>query len=229
MNIVPKILSDGEYYKKVVEKNTLYFHHTAGSHRPDWTIDGWERDRTKSGTRLAVGTAYVIGGIDRGSGNNADFDGVIYKAFEDKYWAYHLGIKEANNDVLNSQSIGIEICNYGPLTKASDGTFLTYVNSKVPNDMVIDLGKPFRGFQYFQKYTEKQLSSLKALTLDICSRHPKINPKQGLLTFLNSANAFDINQGAQKGVPGLWSHSNVRSDKTDVYPHPQLIEMIKSL
>jgi hypothetical protein len=229
MNIVQKILSDGEYYKKVVEKNTIYFHHTAGSHRPDWTIDGWERDRTKSGARLAVGTAYVIGGIDRATKNN-DYDGIIYQAFDDKYWAYHLGIKAINNDILNAQSIGIEICNYGPLTKTNDGIYLTYVNSAVPADMVIDLGNKYRGFQYYQKYTDRQLIALRELTLNICQRHTAIDPKKGILQFLNSgASAFEVNQAAQKGVSGIWSHSNVRADKYDVYPHPQLIELLKSL
>jgi hypothetical protein len=228
MEIVKKILNDGEYYKKVVEKNTIYYHHTAGSHRPDWTIDGWDRDRTKTGARLAVGTAYVIGGIDRATGNT-NFDGKIYQAFDEKYWAYHLGVS-LNNDMVNSQSIGIEICNYGPLTKTADGSFINYVNSEVPVNMVVDLGTNFRGFRFWQAYTPAQIQSLKWLTLDICTRHPKINPKIGLAQFLNSGTgAFELNQAAQKGVPGLWSHSNIRKDKFDIYPHPQLIEMVKTL
>lgn len=227
MNIVKKILNDGEYYKKVIEKNTLYFHHTAGGHRPDWTIDGWAHDRAKNGSQLAVATAYVIGGLSiHGDDNN--FDGIIYQAFDDKYWAYHLGINAANNDLLNSQAIAIEICNYGPLTKLADGTFINYVKNAVPKEMVLELAVPFRGFKYYHSYTTKQLASLKELSLDICSRYPKIDIKKGLAQFLNSgANAFELNQAAQKGVPGLWSHTNVRADKTDVYPHPQLIDLIK--
>lgn len=228
MVITQKILVDGEYNKKIVEKDTIYIHHTAGSHRPDWTIDGWERDRTKTGARLPVGTAYVIGGIDRATGNNA-FDGKIYQAFDDKYWAYHLGVS-INNDYLNSKSIGIEVCNYGYLIKASDGTFLNYVNSPIPANMVIDLGAKFRGFQFWQAYTPKQLESLKWLIQNIALRHPKVDVKGGIKMFLNSGlNSFELNQAAQKGVPGIWSHTSIRKDKFDMYPHPQLLELIKSL
>lgn len=230
MKIVDHLLSKGEYYEEVVEKDTLYIHHTAGSNRPDWTIDGWERDRTKAGQRLRVATAYVIGGIDRGSSRDTKFDGVVYRAFDDKYWAHHLGLKASNNDALNKKSVAIEICNYGPLTKTRDGIFLTYVNNQVPVEMVIDLGKNFRGFQYYQKYTDNQLKTLKELMLDIASRHKKIDLKAGLHQFVTMGqNMMDYNAAATKGVPGLWSHSNARTDKFDVYPHPQLIELIKNL
>lgn len=229
MTIVDHLLTPEEYYREVFEKTSLYWHHTAGSHRPDWTIDGWERDRTKSGARLKVATSYVIGGIDRQT-KDAKYDGVIYRAFDDKLWAHHLGMKTANNDTLNKHSIGIENCNYGPLTKTRTGEFITYVNTAVPADMVIDLGKPFRGFQYYHKYTDKQLVELKDLTLDIVKRHPKIDPKKGLVEMIDKgANAFEINLAAVQGKPGLWSHSSVRSDKFDMYPSPQLIELIRKL
>ncbi len=228
MKIVPKILSPGEFYTNVIEKNSLYWHHTAGGCRPDWTIDGWERDRNKTGQRLAVGTAWAIGGPDKETGTGP-YDGAVYQAFEDKYWAYHLGTSGALNDKLNSQSVGIEICNYGPLTKTREGIYLTYVKTAVPEKQVIDLGKPFRGFQYYHAYSPAQLASVKELTLDICRRHPKIDPRAGIKQFLHlGATAFELNQAAQKGVPGLWSHTNVRADKFDVYPHPQLIELIQS-
>ena len=229
MTIVDHLLTSGEYYSEVFEKDTIFIHHTAGSHRPDWTIDGWERDRTKSGERLKVATAYVVGGIDRQT-RDAKFDGVIYRAFDEKFWAHHLGMKTANNASLNQKSIGIEVCNYGPLTKTRDGKYINYVNSEIPSDMVIDLGKSFRGFQYYQKYTDKQLQSLKALLLDIASRHKKIDLKAGIHQFVSmNDNMFDYNAAAAKGTPGVWSHSNVRTDKFDMYPHPQLIELLKTL
>lgn len=229
MKIVDHLLSSGEYYNEVFEKDTLYIHHTAGSHRPDWTIDGWERDRTKSGERLKVATSYVLGGIDRAT-RDTTYDGVVYRAFDDKFWAHHLGLKVANNVSLNKKSIGIEICNYGPLTKTRDGKFINYVNSEVPADMVIDLGKSFRGFQYYQKYTDAQLKTLKDLMLDIASRHKKIDLKAGLHQFVSmKENMFDFNAAALKGTPGVWSHSSVRTDKFDVYPHPQLIELLRTI
>lgn len=229
MTIIDNLLEDGEYYKEVFPKKTIYVHHTAGSHRPDWVIDGWERDRTKSGGKLAVATAYVIGGTSTTDGN-ADWDGKIIRAFDDKYWAHHLGLKTANNITLNRESVAIEICNYGPLVKTKSGVYLNYVNKEVPPSMVIELTKPFRGFKFYHKYTNKQIETLRELLIDIATRH-KIDLKSGLQQFLNDAinNGFEVNQGALKGVKGLWSHSSVRSDKFDCYNHPQLVEMIKTL
>lgn len=229
MKIVDKILESGEYFAEIYPKDTIYIHHTAGSHRPDFTIDGWEHDRNKSGGILPVATAYVIGGIST-TDKNADFDGVIYRAFDDKYWAHHLGLEHPNNRLLNQKSIAIEICNYGPLSKTKEGVYLNYVNKPVPADMVMELPTPFRGFKYYHKYTDKQLQALKELMLDIAKRYPKIDLKAGLKQFLNQGfpEALNINSAALKGVPGLWSHTNVRSDKFDVWPQPQLMNLISS-
>ena len=41
--------------------------------------------------------------------------------------------------------------------------------------------------------------------------------------------AFEYNKLANHGGEGIWSHTNYRKDKFDVYPYPPLIEMLKSL
>ena len=227
MSIIDYKLPDSEYYKEICDKDTIYIHHTAGGHRPDYSIAGWAHDKSKNGGQLPVGTAYVIGGISSVNGKT-DFDGIIYQAFEDKYWAHHLGLETTNNKLLNQKSIGIEVCNYGPLTKTKDGLYLNYVNKTIPATMVGELAQPYRGFKYYHKYTDLQLRSLHDLMLDIARRYPKINLKNGLQLFISQgAGAFEINQGALKGVPGVWSHSNVRKDKFDMWPQPQLIDLIK--
>jgi len=43
------------------------------------------------------------------------------------------------------------------------------------------------------------------------------------------ASPFEVNADALSGNPGIWSHSNVRRDKSDISPQPQLIELILSL
>ena len=40
---------------------------------------------------------------------------------------------------------------------------------------------------------------------------------------------FEFNKLANHGGVGIWSHTNYRKDKFDVYPYPPLIEMLKSL
>lgn len=229
MGVKEILLEEGEYYSEIVDKDTIFLHHTAGGHRPDWVVQGaWENDKTKSGLKLPVATAYVIGGVST-TDKDTSWDGVIVKAFDDKYWAHHLGTEAANNKALNAKSIGIEICNYGGLTKGKDGLFYNYVHKPVPVDQVVDLGKAFRGFQYYHSYTNKQLASLRELCVHLVTKHPKINLKKGLAELNGNPDSFEFSVAALKGSPGLWSHTNVRKDKNDCYPHPQLLELIKSL
>ncbi len=223
MKIVKKSLNVDEYYAEVFAKDKIFIHHTSGSHRPDWTIDGWEADKIRSGGTLRVATSFVIGGISTIDGNS-DFDGVIYQAFNDKYWAHHLGMNQPNNRQMNQHSIAIEICNYGPLTRTLDGKYLNYVNKQIPESMVVELAEPFRGFKYYHKYTDKQLDSLKELLVDLSGKY-NINLKEGIARY----KTFDYNNLAVSGVPGLWTHTNVRRDKTDCSPQPKLLDMIYSL
>lgn len=237
MKIVELKLSEGEYYKEEIKKTTIYLHQTAGGNRPDFTIQGWNADRNATGGRLAVATSYVIGGLSTTVGKDgkydSSYDGVIYCAFEDKYWAHHLGTKLPNNSQLNKQSIGIEICNYGPLTKTADGKFINYVNKEVPADMVVELPIAFKGFKYYHKYTDKQIQAVKELLIDISLRH-KIDLKKGMQEILlkypsTPQMSWDISSAATSGKPGLFTHVNVRKDKFDCFPQESLISMIISL
>lgn len=231
LNIKKIPLETGEYYTDVVAKKTIYIHHTAGSHRADWTVNGWNQDRNSEGERIRVATAYVIGGISTTDGN-ADWDGVIVNCFDDKLWAHHLGLKTSNNTQLNKESIAIEICNYGYVTKGKDGKWYNYVNKPVPDNQVVELAKPFKNYTHYQKYSDKQLASLKALLQDIAARHTGINLKAGLKPLLDAGkgvDAFELSNDALAGAGGVWTHTNVRTDKFDCSPQPALIDLIRSL
>lgn len=230
LQIIDKILEKGEYVEEKTTKKTIYLHHTAGSHRADWTIDGWNKDRTATKTRLRVATAFVIGGLDRKGTDKDVMDGKVYRAYNEDYWASHLGLKTANNTQLNKESVGIEICSYGPLTKTKDGKFLTYVNTEIDPSQVCDLGYMFRGYRYYQKYSAKQIQSLKELLLFLSSKY-NINLKDGLLKVIDKPNGggFELNADALAGKSGVWAHTNVRKDKFDIFPQPELIAMLKTL
>lgn len=229
MIITDKFLGDGEYYKEVTEKDTIYLHHTAGSHRPDWVIAGWDADdtidpTTKKKKPRAVATSFVIGGI--AINNDNTFDGTIYRAFDEQYWAHHIGSTNANNKTLNKKSIGIEICNYGPITKSKDGKFYNYVNGLVPKDHVIELEKPFRGYKYYHKYSDNQIAAVKFLIQHLISKYPKIKKTTPLVNF----DGFELNNDVINGVKyGIVSHSNIRKDKFDISPQPNMINMLKNL
>ena len=230
--IYDNLLSDEEYIKKETHKDTIWLHHTAGGSRPDWTIGGWEKDFQKDDSGnpildtngvpkpLKVGTHYVIG---RKSSTNGDslWDGAIIRAFEDKYWAYHLGVN--NNSLnLNSRSIGIEICNYGPLT-LKNGTFFNYVNKPINQSEVVELEKPFRGYKYWEKYTDAQIESTRKLILYLSNKWG-IEIQSGIY----NNEWFEYSDGWFTNG-GLRSHTQVRKDKFDIFPQKEMIEMLNSL
>lgn len=228
------LLSDDEYIKKQTKKNTIWLHHTAGGSRPDWTINGWASDYAKNADGSVVidingkpklsrvGTHYVIG---RSSSSSFDtsWDGKVLRAFDDRFWAYHLGINHPKSEELNSSSITIEICNYGPLTLSKDGRFLNYVNKPISEKDVVELSRPFRGYKYWERYTEKQLDSLSKLITYVQSRW-----NIPIESSIYNEDWFEYDERWFEGG-GLRSHSQVRADKFDLFPQKELIEMLNSL
>lgn len=200
--IIFRGISKDQYYAEEFQKKQIYIHHTVSSGNAENVIHGWQFSPER------VATAFVIDG-----------EGKIYQTFSSKYWAYHLGLKTANNKKLNQESIGIEICNWGPLVLNQDGLYRNYVNGIVKKEEVVELN--YRGFKYWQTYNEKQLASLKELLIYLCE---KFNiPKAHYDTM------FELNETALSGAAGIWSHTSVRSDKTDCSPQPCLISVLKFL
>lgn len=202
MDIINNLLNDNQYFKEIHSKNQIVVHHTAGGSNAVNVIHGWNFNPER------VGTAFVIDGLGR-----------IYKAFEPEYWAYHLGLKTGTNLSLNKNSIGIEICNWGQLI-FKDGKYLNYLNKEVPADQVVKIPK-FRGFEFYHKYNDFQLVSLKRLLTELCDEF-KINKDFNM-------NIFDLNENALKGVNGIYTHVSYRLDKNDCSPQPNLIQTLNNL
>lgn len=217
LGITDQFLPDTEYIKTAVPKRSIVLHHTAGSHRPDYTIQGWIKD-----AQGPVGTAFTIGGATKG-GDGAKFDGKIYRAFDERYWAYHLGISTPNYRETNAQAVGIEICNWGFVKPTPDGRFICWAKHEVPKEYVYTPTPPFRGFTHYHKYTDAQLKATRNLVLALANQHGiKVNGQY-------DANWFKLNEKALKGAPGLWTHVHYRQDKTDCHPQPEFIDMLNSL
>lgn len=230
LKIITELMPPDQYVNDPVSKfEYIFIHHTSGWDNPISVVNDWTEDE-----RGRIGTHYVIGGSSV-TGNSAN-DGVVVKCIPDKYWAYHLGStsKDGISAYMHKNSIGIELCNFGYLIK--DGTsFKTYTGKKVNSSQVLDLGYKFRGYQYWHAYSPGQLNSLKLLLIKL-SKQFNIDLKGGLHSWLSSLDkqnkfkAFEYSPEATAGkVKGVLSHSNVRRDKTDVYPHPQLIDLLMDL
>jgi hypothetical protein len=215
-------LPKGEYYSENTPKTSIFIHHTAGWNNPFNVIDSWSRDN-----RGRIGTHYVIGGINPVTGDDS-FDGIICQACEDEDWLHHLGVK---NSQIDKYSIGIELCNFGYLTKKNN-SYLTYTNTAILSKFVCNLNDKFRGYQYWHSYSDKQISSLINLIRYLSKKH-NINIKNGLNQYLkseSSISAFEFKQKIIDGkTGGLYSHTSVRKDKWDCYPHPKLIEHLLTL
>ena len=227
-------LTEEEYYRQETRKNTIWLHQTAGGSRPDWTIGGWEKDyqKSKDGSPildangnpipLKVATQYVVG-RKSSSTDETRWDGKVFRTFDDKFWAYHLGISSKNSEQLNSRSIGIEICNYGPLTLGRDGRFYNYVNKPINESDVVELSNSFRGYKYYEKYTDLQLENTRKLILHLKNIW-SIEIESGIY----NEEWFEYNE-KWFSLGGLRTHTQVRKDKFDLFPQKELIQMLNSL
>ena len=208
--IVQKRLSKDQYVDELTDKKQIYLHHTAGG--PD-AVSVANYFQQKVGR---VATAFIIGA-----------NGTIVQCFSSKKWAYHLGLKQqvfteagVSYKSLDKISVGIEICNYGPLTKRN-GYYYNYVGGKVDYTEITILDKKYKGYIYWQKYTDAQIESTRQLLVYLCDTYDI--PRTYFATI------FDIDKRALRGESGIFTHNSVRKDKSDIYPCPRMITMLESL
>jgi hypothetical protein len=239
--IISYLLPEGEFVEKATSKKYIFVHHTAGRENPYKCIDQWAKDQ-----RGRIGTHYVIGGVkskqDLNNVNkeNSPHDGVILQAIDDNFYGFHLG--PTKSSFMHSHSLSIELCSAGYLKKKRD-KFYTWFNEEVHPSQVVELEHEFKGYKYYQKYSDKQVRSLKALLMLLAEKH-NIDLQTGLIKWLKPTFdikdlttraktqyfAFDYNENACQGkITGLLSHGNVRKDKSDLFPQPEVINMLKSL
>ena len=219
MKLTQKTFSSNQYIGEETKKVQIYLHHTAGNSNPLNVFTDWESNKER------IATCVVIGG---NPGTNSGWiDGEVVQGFSSKFWAYHLGLKESTFQKFNlpyksldKNSIGVEICNWGQLTKKGE-KFYNYVNREVPLSQVTELEKPFRGYKYFHSYTDAQIESLKELLL--------LWKEKYNIPLTYNEDIWDVTTRALKGETGLFTHCSVRYDKVDVYPHPKMVSMLKSL
>jgi len=202
---------ESQYYKEEQLKTQIVLHHTVSGVGAEGDIKFWMSDSKK------IATAFVVAR-----------DGVIYQCFSSKYWGYHLGLQTntykkygATYHSLDKTSIGIEIDSYGALTN-KNGTLYTAYNTVLNKPLeFVQYVKPFRGSNYFEKYTQAQIDATAVLVNYLCDKYNI--PKD------YNESMWDVSKEALEGKPGVWSHVSVRTDKSDLHPQPEVITMLKSL
>ena len=208
--IVQQRLSNDQFFQEEHPKKQIYLHHTAGGGNPIAVAKYFEQKEGK------VATAFVIGE-----------KGTIVQLFSSKHWAWHLGIDNQDFAVngakyvnLNKCSVGIEVCNWGYLKKKGD-KYYNYAGGVVAPSNVTELDKPFKGFKYWYKYSDAQIESLRQLVEYLCDTYDI--PKE------YRSEIWGIDKPAFQNVKGIYTHNSVRKDKSDMYPCPRVIEMLKNL
>jgi len=129
---------------------------------------------------------------------------------------------------MNRQSVGIELCNFGYLTSE----LKTYAGQKAHESQVCKLKEPFKGYSNWHNYSDKQIEELEKWLRYVAERD-NIDLRVGLVQWIKKygpTKAFEFQEDAYRGeVKGLLTHTNVRRDKFDCYPHPKLVEMLLKL
>lgn len=154
--------------------------------------------------------------------------------------------RSIHGDNWNSNGVGIEINTYGAVKKVGSQwvTKASYLGNKViPDHEVVDLGFKWEGSQYYQDYTDVEITGLKTLIQGIISRHPQIQngitgksvwryvfglpsgkPNPGGNVSAQDASSYG---GYQQN--GIFSHTTGGGTHSDPFPSPKLINMLKSL
>lgn len=232
------LLPTGQYLKGPTPKWSIFLHHTAGWNNPFQQVDIWAKDQSGP-----IGTHFVIGGPNSSTGESR-YDGEIVQCIPDQDYAWHLTI--GNTDV-HRNSIGIELCNFGWLTKGgfndlktkkwiskNPSFFYTWAGGIVEQSQVIDLGFEFRNYRYFHKYSKKQIQSLKFLLIYLGERFD-VDIYSGIANRIKSGmhprDAFEYWPDARYGkIRGVFCHSNVlATGKWDMSPQPSVVELLQTL
>jgi len=211
-------LPSDEYKVGPTSKEYVFLHHTAGWHNPYNCIDQWGRD-----SRGAVATEFVLGGPSV-KGNDDKYDGEMVQAFPEGGYGWHLGKNGSQH--MHTHSVAIEVCNFGWV---KDGK--TYAGTKVHESQLVMLNQEFRGHKTWHRYSDNQIEALHKWILWIAERD-SIDVRKGLPEQIKKigVSAFEFNEDAYYGkVKGLWTHTNTRKDKVDMFPQQELIDMLLSL
>ncbi len=207
----------GTYFPGPVKKQWIFLHHTAGWENPYQVADMWARDN-----RGNVATEFILGGQSVRNGNTK-FDGELIQCFPEGGYGWHTG---TGNSVMHRNSVAIEVCNMGQIVNGK-----TYVNTPADPNQIVKLAKPFRGFQFWHKYSDAQIETLKQWILFIADKYD-IDPRVGLVEYVKArgADGFDVlDLDRANKTPGMYSHTNIIRGKVDMFPQQELIDMLLSL
>jgi hypothetical protein len=205
---------EDKYFKEEWTKTQIVLHHTVSGPNIEGDVSTWIDGKYNIGTCIIV-----------------DRDGVPWQLFSSRYWAYHLGSGDHEQD---RRSIGIEIDNWGWLIPG-DGTVKhigTHVVHTIKGKYYNSYGYPvnvdlqeysggFRGYNFYEKYTMAQIQTVGELLLYWRNKYD--------IPLTYNSDMWDVSQRALNGEPGVWTHISFRGDKSDCHPQTDLVEMLQAV
>lgn len=210
-------------YLKSDTKDNLIIKGSLGSYRPDQTIDTVKYSylRNKKGNIISdsikqrISTNYVIGSISN-SGDET-WDGVILRAFDDMCWSRSIAI----DSDLESKSISITLCNFGPLSFGRDAKFYNLNGQVIADSHVVEIPEEYRGYRFFKKYTNAQLESLQKLLIYLKHKY-EIDTSN----FKCDYSWFNYNPSTKASIK---NSSQFNLEAIDVFPQLELIQVLNSI
>jgi N-acetyl-anhydromuramyl-L-alanine amidase AmpD len=207
------MLPVNNYYKEETNKTQIVIHHTVSG-------EGISGDvATFKASTEHVATHFLV-----------ERNGTIHQLIDLKYWANHLGLKNAhfasfglNYTNLNKTSIGIELDSWGALLSSGGSCYpIAIKNNPKAVKYFEEYCSRYRGQRYYEKYTTQQLNSLKELLVYLCSTFSIPADYKG-------DRFWQQNRYVLSGEKGVWGHCSYRSDKSDPHPQPELVKLLKEL
>lgn len=219
MSIIDKIVQldfpRDQYIRKEYPKSQIILHHTVSGGSAKAVASYW------AGKPSRIATCIII-----------DKPGVPYQLFSSKYWGGHVGGKRSMAKSFgkygleyrncSQPSIGVEIISWGGLKMIDGKLYNCYGGEYKEGDV-----KPtyfeegYRGYNYYDSYTEAQIETLRQLLL-------YWNQRYGISLEYNE-DMWDVSEDALKGKNGIWAHTSFRFDKSDIFPQENMVEMLKNL
>jgi N-acetyl-anhydromuramyl-L-alanine amidase AmpD len=148
----------------------------------------------------------------------------MVQAFPEGGYGWHLGKNGSQH--MHNHSVGLEVNNFGWIENGK-----TYAGSRADISQIVTLNEEFRGHKTWHRYSDAQIESIR-LWLHYIAERDNIDIREGLPTWIKErgVKAFDWNSDAYYGkVKGLLTHTNTRKDKSDMFPQPELMDMLVSL
>lgn len=217
LKITQHYMPKGTYFEGQAKKQWIFLHHTAGWENPFQVADMWARD-----DRGNVATEFILGGQSVRNGNDK-YDGELVQCFPEGGYGWHTG---TGNSVMHRNSVAIEVCCMGQIVNGR-----TYVGTPADPNQVVKLSKPFRGHQYWHRYSDEQIRVLKQWII-YCANKYNIDARVGLIEWVKQkgADGFDVlDLKKAESTPGMYSHTNVIRGKVDMFPQQELIDMLLTI